>query len=161
MTICWVVSFYISQKIIEIFQYFIPIFVQNKMKKLIITVLAVFYLGVSSGATVHFHYCMGELIEWGLSNDSSEGADDCSNCGMKKGVSEDCCKDQKQELKLKECQKALLSTFKANIFAIEPIFYHELQVKALHSIYEQPISVHSVQRPGKTSVFILNRNFRI
>ena len=131
------------------------------MKKLIITVLAVFYLGVSSGATVHFHYCMGELIEWGLSNDSSEGTDDCSNCGMKKGVSEDCCKDQKQELKLKESQKAPLSTFKEKIFAIEPIFYHELQVKILPSFFEQHSFINSVSRTGKTPVFILNRNFRI
>ena len=131
------------------------------MKKLIITVLAVFYLGVSSGATVHFHYCMGELIEWGLSNDSSEGADDCSNCGMKKGVSEDCCKDQKQELKLKESQKAPLSTFKAKILVVEPIFYHELQVKILPSFFEQHSFINSVPRTGKTPVIILNRNFRI
>ncbi|NQV74602.1 MAG: hypothetical protein HQ491_00960 [Bacteroidetes bacterium] len=131
------------------------------MKKLIITVLAVFYLGVSSGATVHFHYCMGELIEWGLSNDSSDGADDCSNCGMKKGVSEDCCQDQKQELKLKESQKAPLSTFKTKIFAIEPITYHVLKIKALRSFDEQAIFVNSIPRTGKTPVFILNRNFRI
>jgi hypothetical protein len=131
------------------------------MKKLLITVLAVFYLGVSSGATVHFHYCMGELIEWGLSNDSSEGAVDCSNCGMKKGVSEDCCKDQKQELKLKESQKAPLSTFQAKVFAIEPILYLELQVKTLPSFSEQHSFVNSVSRAGKTPVFILYRNFRI
>ena len=152
---------YKSKKIIEIFQYFILIFAKNKMKKLLITVLAVFYLGVSSGATVHFHYCMGELIEWGLSNDSSEGADDCSNCGMKKGVSEDCCKDQKQELKLKDSQKAPLSNYQAKIFIAEPILYHELQVNTLPSISEQYFSVYTVPRSEKTPVFIRNRNFRI
>ncbi len=131
------------------------------MKKLIITVLAVFYLGVSSGATVHFHYCMGELIEWGLSNDSSEGADDCSNCGMKKGVSENCCKDQKQELKLKESQKAPLSIFKTKILVVEPILYPELLVKNLPSFSEKHSFVNSVTRTGKTPVFILIRNFRI
>ena len=131
------------------------------MKKLLITVLAIFYLGVSSGATVHFHYCMGELIEWGLSNDSSDGADDCSNCGMKKGVSENCCKDQKQELKLKESQKAPISIFKAKIFDRYPITYHELHLKALRSFDEQAIFVNSIPRTGKTPVFILNRNFRI
>ena len=110
---------------------------------------------------MHFHYCMGELIEWGLSNDSSDGADDCSNCGMKKGVSEDCCQDQKQELKLKESQKAPLSTFKTKIFAIEPITYHVLKIKALRSFDEQAIFVNSIPRTGKTPVFILNRNFRI
>lgn len=131
------------------------------MKKLLITVLAVFYLGVSSGATVHFHYCMGELIEWGLSNNTSEGADDCSNCGIKKGVSENCCKDQKQELKLKESQKAPLSLYQAKIFVVEPILYHEFQVKTLSPISEQHSFINAVPRTGKTSVFIRNCNFRI
>ncbi len=131
------------------------------MKKLLITVLAVFYLGVSSGATVHFHYCMGELIEWGLSNDSSEGADNCSNCGMKKGISEDCCKDQKQELKIKDSQKAPLSIFQAKIFAIEPIIYPILHVKALQSVSEHYSFNNSVPRTVKTPVFIRNCNFRI
>lgn len=131
------------------------------MKKLLITVLAVFYLGVSSGATVHFHYCMGELIEWGLSNDSSESADDCSNCGMEKGVSEDCCKDQKQELKLKESQKAPLSTYQAKIFAMNPIFFPDFKVKVLPPISEQYSFFYSVPRSGKTPVFIRNCNFRI
>jgi len=131
------------------------------MKKLLITVLAVFYLGVSSGATVHFHYCMGELIEWGLSNDSSEGADNCSNCGMKKGVSEDCCKDQKQELKLKEIQKAPLITYQAKIFVSVPVLYQESPVKTLPSIAPQHSSVYTVPRTEKTPVFLQNCNFRI
>ena len=131
------------------------------MKKLLITVLAVFYLGVSSGATVHFHYCMGELIEWGLSNDSSKGADDCSNCGMKKGVSEDCCKDQKQELKLKESQKVSLSIFQAKIFAVEPIIYPIMRVKALPPVSEQYSYNNPIPQSGNIPAFIRNRNFRI
>lgn len=131
------------------------------MKKLLITVLAVFYLGVSSGATVHFHYCMGELIEWGLSNDSSESADDCSNCGMKKGISEDCCKDQKQELKLKESQKVSLSIFQAKIFALEPIILPIFRLKAFPPFSEQYSFNNSVPRSDNTPAFIRNRNFRI
>jgi hypothetical protein len=161
MTACCLSAFYIPKKIIEQFQNFILIFADNKMKKLLITVLAVFYLGASSGATVHFHYCMGELIEWGLSNDSSEGTDDCSNCGMKKGISEDCCKDQKQELKIKDSQKAPLSIFQAKIFAMEPIIHTILHVKALPPVSEYYSFNNSVPRTGKTPVFIRNRNFRI
>ena len=150
-----------GKKIIEQFQNFILIFAENKMKKLLITVLAVFYLGTSSGATVHFHYCMGELIEWGLSDDSSEGENDCSNCGMKKGVYENCCKDQKQELKIKDSQKAPLSIFQAKIFAMEPVIYPILQVKALPPFSEHYSFNNSVPRTGKTPVFIRNCNFRI
>jgi hypothetical protein len=36
------------------------------MKKFITAILAVLYLGTSSGATIHMHYCMGKLAEWGL-----------------------------------------------------------------------------------------------
>ena len=37
------------------------------MKKLLITILALVYLTVSSGATVNLHYCMGKLMSWDLS----------------------------------------------------------------------------------------------
>ena len=129
------------------------------MKKLLITFLAIFYLGVSSGATVHFHYCMGELVEWGLSSDSSEGANDCSNCGMKKGVSQDCCKDRKQELKLKDGQKSPLCVFPAKIFAIDPIQYPDLQGMSIPFISNQNSFSNIPLRIGKTPVFIRNCNF--
>ena len=131
------------------------------MKKLIITVLAVFYLGVSSGATVHFHYCMGELIEWGLTNDASESADDCSNCGMKKGVSGDCCKEQKQEFKLKEAQKTAINTIQAKAFSLAPITYpNYTETLIANQQVLIPLS-HAPPAKQKIAVFILNRNFRI
>ena len=131
------------------------------MKKLLITVLAVFYLSVSSGATVHFHYCMGELIEWGLSDNNSEKENDCSNCGMKKGLSEDCCKDQKQEYKLKESQKAPLSTLQPVVFAITPIAFSELP-KILSGTTLYLISEYNAPPVTlKTAVFVRNCNFRI
>ena len=131
------------------------------MKKLLITVLAVFYLGVSSGATVHFHYCMGELIEWGLANDNSEKAADCSNCSMKKGFSEDCCKDQKQEYKLKESQKAPLSAFKPVFFALTPVTYPDLDQILLSTTADLILESNALPRTMKTPVFIRNCNFRI
>ena len=131
------------------------------MKKLIITVLAVFYLGVSSGATMHFHYCMGELIEWGFTDNPKESAEDCSNCGMKKGVSGDCCKEQKQEFKLKEAQKVAINTIQAKVFTLAPISYpnyietFESGQQVLIPVSHAPPGIH------KTPVFILYRNFRI
>lgn len=131
------------------------------VKKLIITVLAVFYLGVSSGATVHFHYCMGELIEWGFTDDPNESADDCSNCGMEKGVSGDCCKEQKQEFKLKEAQKTAINTIQAKILTLAPISYPNY-IETLRASQQVLIPV-SLTPPliQKTAVFLLNCNFRI
>jgi hypothetical protein len=131
------------------------------MKKLLITLLAVFYLSVSSGATVHFHYCMGELIEWGLTSDNSEKSSDCSNCGMKKGISEDCCKDQKQEYKLKESQKAPLSIFQPLVFALAPVAYPDFtQILSGSPLDLIPVS-NAPPGPLKIAVFIRNCNFRI
>jgi hypothetical protein len=131
------------------------------MKRLLITVLAIFYLSVSSGATVHFHYCMGELIEWGLSDNNSAKENDCSNCGMKKGLSEDCCKDQKQEFKLKESQKAPISTLQPVVFAIAPITFSELP-KIISGTPVNLISESNAPpRTLKTAVFVRNCNFRI
>ena len=73
------------------------------MKKIVLTLLAFFYLGVSSGATVDIHFCMGKLIDWGISQSESEK---CTNCGMEKGSSSDCCEDQQLKLTVKESPKA-------------------------------------------------------
>ena len=51
------------------------------MKKFITAILAVLYLGTSSGATIHMHYCMGKLADWGLGHQNSKT---CGNCGMEK-----------------------------------------------------------------------------
>ncbi len=131
------------------------------MKKLVITVLAVFYLGVSSGATVHFHYCMGELIEWGLSDNDSSKENDCSNCGMKKGLSENCCKDQKQEYKLKESQKAPLNTLQPVVFALPPVTYPDFNQILPSTPADLIPASNAPPRTLKTAVFVRNCNFRI
>lgn len=71
------------------------------MKRVLATILAVLYLGTSSGATVHFHYCMGELIKWGLNSDNSKV---CSNCGMQKKKAANCCKEESQHVKIEKAQ---------------------------------------------------------
>lgn len=75
------------------------------MKRILLTILAVFYLGVSSGATVHFHYCMGKLVNWGLEKQSRTV---CDSCGMPLVTSKkkSCCKDVQQQVKVEKSQKA-------------------------------------------------------
>jgi hypothetical protein len=67
------------------------------MKKLITFIVAILYLVTSTGATVHLHYCMGNLKSWGIGYDDSKF---CSNCGMKKSdATKDCCKDDHTYIK--------------------------------------------------------------
>jgi len=74
------------------------------MKRVIVTVLALFYLGLSSGMTVHFHYCMDKLVELGFS--APEKAK-CSFCGMlkKESSKKSCCKDDYKQAKVDHSQK--------------------------------------------------------
>ena len=131
------------------------------MKKLVITILAIFYLGVSSGATLHFHHCMGELVEWGFSDYSLDKDDKCSSCGMKQGNSELCCKSQKQELKLKESCKAPLNVYQAQIFTLVPQTFVELSIEAIRDVNQQYLNQILVPRSVKTPAFLRNCNFRI
>ena len=64
------------------------------MKKVIASILAVFYLASSVGATVHLHYCMGKLINWSFNDKESNK---CNKCGMEKDGG--CCKDEHQFVK--------------------------------------------------------------
>lgn len=81
------------------------------MRKALLTILAIFYLGVSSGASVHFHYCMGKLVSWGLEKQSRKV---CDFCGMPKAESKkkSCCKDVEQQAKVEKSQKASQTIYK-------------------------------------------------
>ncbi len=130
------------------------------MKKFIVTILAIFYLGASSGATVHVHYCMGELIAWGISDDET---DDCSNCGMEKGNSEDCCKDEHHKLTLKDSPKASPVVYEFNspgigTPSIGTFAYAPLSVA---TVVEKQLLIESPLRTQATPAFIRNCNFRI
>src|SRR6185295_20228695 len=63
------------------------------MKKILVSILAVFYLATSVGATVHLHYCMDKFINWSL----LKGGDKCSKWGMEKDGG--CCKDENKFVK--------------------------------------------------------------
>ncbi|MET4546373.1 hypothetical protein ABIE26_003700 [Pedobacter africanus] len=75
------------------------------MKRTLLTILAIFYLGIASGASVHFHYCMGKLVSWGFEKESRKV---CDFCGMPKTESKkkSCCKDIEQKAKVEKSQKA-------------------------------------------------------
>lgn len=74
------------------------------MKKVLAAILAVLYLGTSTGATVHIHYCMGELADMGLGKNKSKT---CGKCGMEKSDEKDngCCKDEQKFIKNTTDQK--------------------------------------------------------
>jgi len=80
------------------------------MKKFIVAILAILYISTSTGATLHLHYCMGKLVEWGFLHNKEEK---CSKCGMKKSGKSDkgCCRDEHKQIKLEKDQKTPESAF--------------------------------------------------
>lgn len=72
------------------------------MKRIVIFILTLLYLGTTSGATVHFHYCMGKLVAWSFSHASQKH---CFHCGMiKVDNGNDCCQDQHKQVKIEKDQ---------------------------------------------------------
>ena len=73
------------------------------MKKFLATILCFIYVVASSGATISFHYCMGEFIGWGVDHTSTAR---CDNCGMSKEKKKGCCNDKHATIQLKKDQLA-------------------------------------------------------
>lgn len=132
------------------------------MKKFIAIILAVLYMGSSTGATIHLHYCMGKLVEQGL----WQKEDGCTRCDSEKESSacaDDCCKDELKTIKLEKDHKVAemaLQWMQHSSPAI-PVSFPAFESAALQSAtLEHPVS-HAPPRTGKVSTYLFNCNFRI
>ena len=130
------------------------------MKKFITAILAVLYLGTSSGATIHMHYCMGKLADWGLSHNKSKT---CPKCGMEKSDKFDnsCCKDEKKFVKDDSAQKLVEKNLQAlQLFSIAiPSSFTELAVIEFSSVTEENPTGHAPPRTHGVAVYIFKRSF--
>lgn len=81
------------------------------MKRILIAILATFYITTATGANLHFHYCMGEFAGWSFWQETEH--EKCGQCGMEKkeGDERGCCKDEYQQVKIKVDQKSNDSEF--------------------------------------------------
>ena len=132
------------------------------MKKILAVILAVIYLGTSTGATVHMHYCMGKLADWGLGHNKSKT---CGECGMEKSEEKDngCCKDEHKFVKNDGDQKIAEAGFQMMQLASValPVSFVEIPDNNIPSVTEEnPIS-HAPPRSTGVAVYILHRSFLI
>ena len=128
------------------------------MKRILVSILAVFYLASTVGATVHLHYCMDRFINWSLLN--SDG-DKCDKCGMEKDGG--CCKDENKFVKNNVDQKVAepavqLTQMAAIATPVDLIYTSEQYFSSL--IQEYPIS-NAPPRSNGVGIYILNSVFRI
>jgi hypothetical protein len=102
------------------------------MKKFFVAILAILYLSTSIGTTIHLHYCMGKLVEWGLWD---KNGSICSNCGMERepGSNNKCCKDESKRIKIDNEQKLSENYIQLNetITGTPPIDFPDYSISLL------------------------------
>lgn len=141
-----------------------PFFFQSlyTMKRTLLTLLTIFYLGIASGASVHFHYCMGELVSWGL---KKEAGKTCDLCGMPKDHSKknNCCKDVEQQAKVEKSQKAGQTVYKfdqQSTAIVQPLLFITYQVAIPVKITREALS--NAPPDGRDiPVYLKNCTYRI
>ena len=137
------------------------------MKKFVASILAVLYLSTSMGATVHFHYCMGRLVAWGLVDHESR---DCVSCGMEKmdampGCSvgmKNCCHDEHKHFQNDRAQKPALSWAEWNLTPalVMPPYQGWSDPVLITPTTDMPVA-NGPPLSGLIPVFLRNCNFRI
>lgn len=130
------------------------------MKKVVVAIFAVFYLVITSGFTLHFHYCMNKPAGWSLFPLNKEK---CGVCGMHKGNSKGCCKDENKTVKFTFDQK-LTDNNVAKIQQLTSVASLPLMVEHLSvSLQPEHKELNNLSPPHLRSVpvFICNCNFRI
>jgi hypothetical protein len=132
------------------------------MKKFITAILAIIYMGSSTGATLHMHYCMGKLAEWGFGGKESKF---CAGCGMEKTETDakGCCKDEHKFIKNNIDQKTAEAGFQAVqlITVCLPADFFEIADVTFPSVTEDTPVSNPPPRSSATAVYILNRAFLI
>ena len=134
------------------------------MKRLIVTIFAFFYLCLSTGATVHLHYCMGKLVELSLWHENKNGK--CGGCGMPKSqkkTNKSCCKDEQKSIKIVNDQKATANEYQilqASFNTVASSFI-ELPVGVISPVIDKSQVSHSPPRSSEAGIYLLNCVFRI
>ena len=68
------------------------------MKRFLIVIFALLYIGLSSGITLTIHHCMGKLVEVGIWQDET-----CNTCGAKH-AHKSCCSTETQFIKISDAK---------------------------------------------------------
>lgn len=127
-------------------------------------VAAIFFLIIygftSLGATVHFHYCMNELVGWSLSKTETEK---CGKCGMEKESDDGCCKDVHKQIQLKDSHKKVDSSPGFSEFTGISLLPHaNFVINTLYSFNPaRGLEIHTPPLINLPGLYILNCVFLI
>jgi hypothetical protein len=129
------------------------------MKKLVIGILAVLYMGVSSGIAMEIHYCMGKKAGMEFYGSSS---DKCGKCGMSE-KNTGCCHDEHKFYKLSDSHKSVSNdiNFTADEIAVVADHHYLYDWQIPGTIALTAVNNHSPPDPAGPSACILNCVFRL
>jgi len=108
---------------------------------------------------MHFHYCMGQLVEMGLASSKTEK---CSKCGMKANKAKECCKHQDKQVKVDNAKTTSDVNFHFTNLPIQiKSEYFTFQEVDISSTLEDFPLLNSPPFVQSSSTFLRNCNFRI
>jgi hypothetical protein len=132
------------------------------MKQFLVSILAIFYLGTSVGATVNLHYCMGRLVNWDLAHKHQQKKT-CGKCGMQKQQSKKngCCEDKYKVLQGEKDQKGERFYQFSQPLAETMVTSFPSLTQSLVSVIAEAYPVCNAPPPNGVSISVLNCVFRI
>ena len=110
------------------------------MKKVAIVILALLYLGLSSGVVKNLHYCMGELnsVDYGY-----DLHDACNKCGMQE--KDGCCNTEFKIVKLEDSHQWEKSDFPRKSVSLPLVENRPLLISS--DQHQLLVAVHSHHSP--------------
>jgi len=69
------------------------------VKKILVAILAIFYLSTSTGATIHFHYCSDKLVSWDFGQAKKGKHGKCGENKTGNCQKHGCCNDEYKTIK--------------------------------------------------------------
>jgi hypothetical protein len=131
------------------------------MKKFLAFILSILYMGSSTGATFHIHYCMDELKEVRLWHGKALKCDTCK--AAKSSCSRKCCRDEHKTVKLEKDQKATensLHFMQAAAIPVSPAYDWHARQQPVSLTEAYPVS-NAPPHKGKVHPHILFCTFLI
>ncbi|MFB6456671.1 hypothetical protein ACE38W_15470 [Chitinophaga sp. Hz27] len=133
------------------------------MKKVFALILALLYIGTSSGATLHMHYCMGKLINVNLWH--KEKVNKCSKCNSNAHMKceKPCCKDTHKTLQVNKDHQVVNTTIDIAQMAVIAVPTYSLEQRPAHLIslvVAYPVG-HAPPAYSKVPVHILHCTYRV
>jgi hypothetical protein len=111
------------------------------MKKIVVIIFTLIYLGFSSGLVLEIHHCMGAVADFSLVNDHDEST--CGKCGMEKGNIK-CCRDEMKFVKLQDSHKLVQADYSLSVpIILISIFHHLLYQDVKYLPVSDEYNIHS------------------